>query len=623
MGSTSSLDILIRASDQASGTLKGIGKEASGLGGVLGSVSKIAGGIVLGGGLLQAPGALLGMAQAAADDAASIAKLQQAVENSGGVWETYKGTLEDVVEAAQKRGFTDDAARDALSLLTAQTGSAEEAAKRFAMAQDLARGANIDVVTASKLLGKVTDENVNVLSRYGIAAKEGMTETELFGMVQEKFGGQADVFAKSTAGQMAAAKIQMGELQEKIGYAVLPVLTSLTKLVAEGLVPAFSKLVDEVGPKIKAILLPAFEGVKTVFGFLAAHKAETIAALIGIGTAITAVMIPATIAWTVAEYAKATALLASAAAFVAANAPLIAIGAAIAVVVAGVVLLVQHWDDITARVPILKTAISAVTDFFTGTVVPVIGTVVGALQSVIGFATDNWPIIKYLIAGPFFPLVALATDAFGVRTALTGAFTGVKDFVADHWPEIATILSGPFAPLVILATDGFGIRSKLIEVFTALPGTLAGLLTAGVGAIFEGAKSLGAAIKDGIIAGISAAGGLATDLLTAIKNGIVTIINDCIGALNAAIPNSLGPIDLPDNPIPLIALAQGGIVRRPTLALLGERGAEAVIPLGRGVGMTTNNYYEFSGPLLSDTYGRRMFADWMSKEGFVKKSDLR
>ena len=39
-------------------------------------------------------------------------------------------------------------------------------------------------------------------------------------------------------------------------------------------------------------------------------------------------------------------------------------------------------------------------------------------------------------------------------------------------------------------------------------------------------------------------------------------------------------------------LAKGGIVNRPTLAMLGEQGPEAVVPLGRGrgggAGMTVN-----------------------------------
>jgi hypothetical protein len=40
----------------------------------------------------------------------------------------------------------------------------------------------------------------------------------------------------------------------------------------------------------------------------------------------------------------------------------------------------------------------------------------------------------------------------------------------SHWPEIATLLSGPFAPLVALATDGFGVRDKLIDAFKAVLG---------------------------------------------------------------------------------------------------------------------------------------------------------
>jgi hypothetical protein len=60
--------------------------------------------------------------------------------------------IEDVIKSGQRLGFTDDQTRDSLSLLAAQTGDSTEAVKRYSLAQDLARGANIDVVTASKLV---------------------------------------------------------------------------------------------------------------------------------------------------------------------------------------------------------------------------------------------------------------------------------------------------------------------------------------------------------------------------------------------------------------------------------------------------------------------------------------
>ena len=42
-------------------------------------------------------------------------------------------------------------------------------------------------------------------------------------------------------------------------------------------------------------------------------------------------------------------------------------------------------------------------------------------------------------------------------------------------------------------------------------------------------------------------------------------------------------------------LAQGGIVRHPTMALVGESGPEAVIPLGRGGGLGSTNIFHFHG----------------------------
>ena len=48
---------------------------------------------------------------------------------------------------------------------------------------------------------------------------------------------------------------------------------------------------------------------------------------------------------------------------------------------------------------------------------------------------------------------------------LPEAFEDVLSWVKKHWPEIAVFISGPFAPLVLLATDAFGIRSALIGAF--------------------------------------------------------------------------------------------------------------------------------------------------------------
>jgi hypothetical protein len=85
--------------------------------------------------------------------------------------------------------------------------------------------------------------------------------------------------------------------------------------------------------------------------------------------------------------------------------------------------------------------------------------------------------------------------------------------------------------------------------------------------------------------------------VNAIINGINTVIRG-INKFKITVPGvsvlgktivpgfSVGLPQIPEIP----NLAKGGIVSRPTLAMLGESGPEAVVPLGRGAGtgMTVN-----------------------------------
>ena len=92
------------------------------------------------------------------------------------------------------------------------------------------------------------------LRRMGIVLGENATEADALAAVQAKFGGQASEFAKSTAGQFEQAKLQMGELQESIGAALLPVMTVLAGVLAQTIVPAMQKFADEVVPKITTVV---------------------------------------------------------------------------------------------------------------------------------------------------------------------------------------------------------------------------------------------------------------------------------------------------------------------------------------------------------------------------------
>lgn len=78
---------------------------------------------------------------------------------------------------------------------------------------------------------------------------------------------------------------------------------------------------------------------------------------------------------------------------------------------------------------------------------------------------------------------------------------------------------------------------------------------------------------------------MGTDLGKAIGNGIINGVNNALDAIANAALGPAGSI-LPDINVPNIpALAKGGVVSRPTLALIGEAGPEAVVPLSKMGGM--------------------------------------
>lgn len=251
-------------------------QDAGKLKGVLMDIGKVAAGIGAAKGIQELGGFLVDATKAAAEEEAAMARLDQAIRNSGAAFDESKAKIEQRIKAGQDLAFSDDDVRDSFQQLLAATGDVDEALKRQALAMDFARGAGIPLEQASKLLGKVTAENVEVFKRMGITIGEGATEAEAFAVIQGKFAGQSEAYAKSTAGQFEQAKIRMGEVKETIGMALLPVVTKLANVFLTEVVPAIEKFVNVAGPKIQEFaqdvkrywesdIKPALDALKTAW----------------------------------------------------------------------------------------------------------------------------------------------------------------------------------------------------------------------------------------------------------------------------------------------------------------------------------------------------------------------
>ena len=110
--------------------------------------------------------------------------------------------------------------------------------------------------------------------------------------------------------------------------------------------------------------------------------------------------------------------------------------------------------------------------------------------------------------------------------------------------------------------------------------------------------------------------------LKAIVNGFIEIINGFIKAINRIgfdLPDWLGGKSFSFDIAEIPKLARGGIVNSPTLAMIGEAGPEAVVPLNRGGGamggITVNVMMPEGGTvILDDESTAQRFGDFITMQ---------
>lgn len=156
-------------------------------------------------------------ARGAAADEASVARLQQAVENAGGSWDEYSGKIDSAIKKGQEKAFSDDQTRDAMVKLIAVTNDTDAAMDQLGLAMDFARARNIDLSTSADIIAKVYGGNTGILSRYGIALQDGATATEALALIQQRSAGQAATYANTQVGEVAKIRDHFDEFTESLG----------------------------------------------------------------------------------------------------------------------------------------------------------------------------------------------------------------------------------------------------------------------------------------------------------------------------------------------------------------------------------------------------------------------
>lgn len=236
---------------QAQAGTAGIGKMSQGVGGLTAKIKGLAGpakqsilsGFGLGGGLLafgavtSAVGATVNIlsdaVRMAAEEETAIKQLTVAIEANDRAWDGNIDAVEELITQRQKLAFSDGEQRESLQLLVGYTKDLAEAENVLGTAMDFARYRNIDLRTASDLLGKAMAGNTSLLSRYGIVVKRGASATEVLTEVQKLAAGQALAYAEGPAGKLARSQIAIDDAMEELGKTITPLVADLAGLAAE------------------------------------------------------------------------------------------------------------------------------------------------------------------------------------------------------------------------------------------------------------------------------------------------------------------------------------------------------------------------------------------------------
>jgi hypothetical protein len=265
----------------------------------------------------------------------------------------------------------------------------------------------------------------------------------------------------------------------------------------------------------------------------------------------------------------------AAAVWLAAN-PVIAIGLAIAALVAGLIWAYQNVDWFRTAVDALAAA--AVVAW--NAIVVAFKWFWDMAKKVFGWLRSNWPLLLAVMTGPIGIAVALIVKHWDKVKA---AAKVVVDFVKSIWNGLVGFFSGIVSRIAGYASSigrAFGvIKDAATSVYNWVRdkiGAIAGLISGFVGAISGAAGRVADVIKSPINAVIRAWNSFRFPKVDIPK---VEILGKTIGG------GTFGGWGLGH----VSPLAKGGIVRSPTLALIGERGPEAVIPLGHGAAGTTYN----------------------------------
>lgn len=227
----------------------------------------------------------------------------------------------------------------------------------------------------------------------------------------------------------------------------------------------------------------------------------------------------------------------------------------------------EHKDEIKELALVLAAALAAA-----GIAILIIGGIIGGFVALVVLAF-GLTVLNFLKFG---------RNLWDLAQSIKDWAEGVKKNIEEWVGKIGDFFRGLWSSISDGATNAWNwVKTKFDDLVNFMSGV--------PGRIGEAVKGMWDSLKTGLLV---------------ILKWVAEHWNDTIGSLKITVPDWV-PIwggrewEFPKMPVP--ELAAGGIVTRPTLALIGEAGPEAVIPLGKMGGATVVNIHVTTSGLGADS----------------------
>lgn len=597
---------------------------------------------VAAGAIVAAGTALLALGASTAEYRNQQAQLVTAFEAAGSSAEAAKSTYNDLYRVLGDTGQAQEAAAHLAKItdnekdLKEWTTICQGVYATFGESlpiEGLTEAANETIKT-----GQVTGVLADALNWAGISEDEFNkklekcnTEAEREKLIRETLNGTyrdaAERYETNNQAILAQneAQTKLNDAMAKLGEIVAPINTMLVELAAEvlsTLTPFIEEFAANHLPAIKEALAGVAEKIGAVISWIVDNwgLVSTLASIIlGIAAALSvvstvmgvvnAVMAASPVTWVV-----------------------LGIVAAIAALVAIITVCSQHWDAIKAAAATaiegIKAAWGAVAEWFGGIVEGIRNAFAGIGEWLANLFVGAWNGIQKAWGGvkEWFTKIwegiksVYSTVATWFTTLFTNAWQGIQNawnsvlnWFSNLWngiKNIYNVVATWFSNIFKSAWNGIqsawgsvkewfsGIWTGIQGIFSAVGSWFSGIFTSAVNGIknvfsgitnfFSGIwnsiktifSNVGTAIAIGIKGAVSTAVNKVLSVACSIINGFIKAINFAIDIINAIPGVNIGRVQELSVP----TMAKGGVVDSATLAMIGEQGKEAVVPLENNLG---------------------------------------